>query len=573
MLPDISAMIVVVLVGVAMSFFSAIFPKKIASAAEIIVTAAVLVYLFSAFSFGQAAMLLAFGASAYGSFSQLADPNKREKRKELLQTLQNADSAEIVQKKDAKRIGVDLLLTLLAGSGAFLFFVLAPANYVVLKMFIGFMFLSVSAQMIGRIGNFYSTRIYWLPEQQRIVIVSLFQSKDFPAQDIKEVRSESSPDLLKLHPLFTFLSSNQDYTSSFTKVLKLSFPGEHIYLTPQDCDYWEHLFSPYVSSGNNKRTKDVLPLWHPAVLKRLFWKAYYAVAVKGISAYTGLLCLLIWLDAPAWAMILFVILWWMLNVYVSDRVLIAATDAEPLTEGEICDRAQAIFAKAGITGTRLFIVDSPVYNGLAAGMNIGRAAVMLTTATLKLPTSSVEAILAHEAVHVKKRDVLLNQIIRLIFAAVIGGLVYLFFDEMKWLAQHHAVVLIVLVYVLMVIFPVYLSFFAQWTEVRADHLGAALLSGGNAHMANGLADLGLAQERDLEKSLEYSSTEKGTAPGKTSGIERDSWFWRFLEFQFQAHPPMYWRIQSLQKFTSWKKARKQWMIDRFKESCPDLFSK
>lgn len=100
-----------------------------------------------------------------------------------------------------------------------------------------------------------------------------------------------------------------------------------------------------------------------------------------------------------------------------DRVLIAATDAEPITEGEIFERAQTIFRKAGIPHTRLFSVDSPDYNGFAVGMNIGRGAIMLTTATLQLPSPSVEAILAHEAAHIRKRDVLTNQLARFLLSA------------------------------------------------------------------------------------------------------------------------------------------------------------
>lgn len=66
-------------------------------------------------------------------------------------------------------------------------------------------------------GNFFSTRLFWLPEANRLIIVSMFQSRDFPIRDLDDIQSESSPDLQKLYPLFTFFTSNQDYTRTFTR--------------------------------------------------------------------------------------------------------------------------------------------------------------------------------------------------------------------------------------------------------------------------------------------------------------------------------------------------------------------
>src|SRR5699024_3373098 len=119
-------------------------------------------------------------------------------------------------------------------------------------------------------------------------------------------------------------------------------------------------------------------------LKRLVWKGYFAVTVKGISAYTGLILVLTWLDVPSYLMVGFVILWWLLNLYVSDRVLLAGTDALEMEDENILARANVIFSKAGVPNTKLYMVDSPIHNGLATGMNIGRGTVMLTKATTEL---------------------------------------------------------------------------------------------------------------------------------------------------------------------------------------------
>src|SRR5690606_22649260 len=296
----------------------------------------------------------------------------------------------------------------------------------------------------------------------------------------------------------------------------------------------------------------------------LFWKGYFAVAVKGISAYTSLILILILLDVPWWVIVTAAVFWWLLNLSVSDRVLIAATDAKRVTEGELYERAQAIFHRANVKNPQLFIADSPVYNGFATGMNIGRSTIILTKATMELSNEAVDAILAHEAMHVKHRDILIVQLARIVFMGMLALLIYQFYDQLLVLAERKSLLIVVLVYLIMILFPLFLSFVSQWTEVRADHLGAKLLPNGNAQMASGLRELALESEKDIEKSLEYQRVSDENEENRFSELERQPWFIRILEFQFQAHPPMYWRIQSLKTYRSWKEARKGWMFARIK---------
>src|SRR5699024_3748980 len=185
----------------------------------------------------------------------------------------------------------------------------------------------------------------------------------------------------------------------------------------------------------------------------------------------------------------------------------------------------------------------PIYNGMATGMNIGRGTVMLTKATMELPVSAVEAILAHEAIHIKKRDVLINQIARMVFFSLIAAGVYLLYDQIVLLTEH-IFIFIPIFYILMILFPVYLSFVGQWTEVRADHLGAELLEDGREQMKNGLRELGNAQDKTLHKTTEYSMVKDKKTKEKPS-TERGIWILRLIEFQLLIHPPLYWRITSL----------------------------
>ena len=92
-------------------------------------------------------------------------------------------------------------------------------------------------------------------------------------------------------------------------------------------------------------------------------------------------------------------------------------------------------------------------------------------------------------------------------------------------------------------------------------------------MAQGLIDLGHAQDEDLDKASQYSIV-KDKRNKDMNSTERENWFFRFIGFQFQLHPPLYWRIISLlKKQQSWKSVKKDWMKSRVTESVPDFFFK
>src|SRR5690625_234662 len=570
MLLDYFTIFIFAMMTLILTIIAYFLPKTIGNIVEIVVSASVLLYLFIVFPFTEAMLYMSTSAATYASFGTLFNRDNRKARLQVKEKIERTKYQKIDQERDLKRIWIDLLLTLFVSGGALAFLVFAPDSFFLFNFIISFALISILEQSVERFGNFFSTSLYWLPETERFIIISLFQSRDYPLADLKEVTRESAPDLLKLHPLFTFLTENKNYTESFQAVLKLSFPGEHVYFSPVDIARWEEVFNEYIIADKDEIAL-VLPIWHPKVLKRLFWKGYFAVTVKGVSAYTGLILILAWLDVSVYIMIGSVVVWLLFNLYVSDRVLIAGTDAIELEEGEVFRRAQQIFKKAKIPKTKLYLIDSPIHNGLATGMNIGRGTVMLTKATMELPVEAVEAILAHEAIHVKNRDVLMNQIARILFLGLMGGAIYLFYDQLVLLADR-PVMLALLAYLLTMLFPIYLSLIAQWAEIRADHFGAKLLCGGGTQMESGLRALGDAQDQSLDKTFEYRMSETKPMNSKAS-IERDNWFFRLIEFQFQAHPPLYFRIQCLSENLSWWKTKKKWFVDRIVESFPDFMRK
>lgn len=393
------------------------------------------------------------------------------------------------------------------------------------------------------------------------------ESRKFPIEDLQTVTVESAVDILKLHPYLTLFSSNADFTTSFQEVLRLNLPGETVYITLNETEKWKYIFEKDIQSKHSSgKVITVLPFYHKKNLKRLLGKLYFAITVKGVSAYTGLLLLLYYLDAPIWLMISIAIFYWIFNLYVSDRVLKVAMDAKEVQEPVVIAAAEKVFSQAGITTVKVYETDSADYNGLATGMNIGRSMVTLTTATLQLPIEAIKGILAHEAVHVKKRDVMWGQ---LLWAGSMLIVVFslLFIVEQISDIEAYMIPLFFILWILIILFPVYKSFYSQWMEVRADHLGATFLEGGAEQIAESLAVLAVHQDEALEKKAAYSIA-KSERKEITSSLDRPIWFMRFLEFQMMPHPPMYWRVNTLRAYKDgWGKIIwKRWLKDRLRES-------
>ncbi|AIF45349.1 M56 family metallopeptidase [Virgibacillus sp. SK37] len=553
------------------AFISFILPKRIGKVMEISVILGFIIYLFIMYEITEALMLISLCAFIYGSLIVIFDRDKQAKQRQLKEELKQTLCKKIPQSKDVRRLTLDIFFVLLVSSIGLLFIFYAPETYALLKFFIGIYFILTITQFVSRVTNYVTAELYFLPEENRLIILSALEPRDLPLEEVQKIRWETGPDLLRLHPMFTFMTENMDYTISFDSVLRLSFPGETIYINFDSKSYIFGQLLKGMKENTEQKEKKVVALWHPDNLKRLFWKGYYAITVKGISAYTGLLFILIWLDVPSYVMIGFVLVWWVFNLYISDRVLVAASDAKELTEGKLFTEAQQLFKQAGIRKTRLYLVDSPIYNGMATGMNLGRGTIMLTTATAQLSINTVKAIIAHEAIHIKKRDILIHQIARMLFFGGIAAGTYLFYDQLLILTDH-IVLLTILIYFLMTLFPMYLSFVAQWTEMRADYLGSLLLDEKGSQMAKGLYELGIAQDEAVKKKLSYSTQDANSVKRKLS-TEREGWFLRFIEFQFMVHPPLYWRIYSLRSYKSWSSTLLAWTAARLKESLPDFFRK
>ncbi|PLR76882.1 peptidase [Bacillus sp. V3-13] len=568
MLPNVQTVTIYIIIGALIQLFGLYagkLHKRTGIILEILAIISAAGYVFFSHSFPDSIIYLAFMSNGY--FAATVLTSGRDKYEEVKNEISRLEPIEIKLSRNSRRIFADLAITSTVLAGAILFLIFGPDESP-LKIFILFSLITVITEMIKRLAVYKSVKLYYCGNEHILYIHSQADSRKLPLRDVKSVQLESSVDLLKLHPLFTLFSSNSDFTTSDKEVIRIAFPGETVYLTVENSLYLKTLIeNKQAEPIEISETVTVLPFYHYKNLKRLAGKLYFAITVKGISAYTGLLLIMYYLDVPEWLMVTATLVFWIFNLYISDRVLKTAMDAKETTNPAVAEAARKIFQKAGISNVRVYETESAEYNGMATGMNIGRSMITLTTETLKLPAAAVEGILAHEAVHVKKRDVLWGQLWRLPYMAAVL-MVILFIREQLPNLDEYRLAVFFLIWLLIFLFPIYQSFCSQWMEVRADHLGASYLEGGAQQMAESLTALGTEQDKATNKQIEYSIAAKKDADKPISSLKRDGILWRLIEFQIMAHPPLYWRIQILKEIQSgWgKKVLWRWLKDRGKES-------
>lgn len=535
--------------------------RKLSYASEITGAILAIGFIFYQQGFPEGFIYFAFVSAGYLSMSLLM--TGQGKFRELMEEVIQLEVEEIGIIRNNQRILGELGISILVFAGAILFLIYGP-EYSLLKYLIVYGMLIAITEMIKRLVIYFTTSLYFSKQQSNLYIISRLDSRKFSIQDIQEITIESTVDLLKLHPYLTLFTSNTDFTTSFNKVLRLQLPGETVYLTIKEIEKWKTELGTEMKFVKNEVS--VLPFYHKRNIKRLLGKFYFAVTVKGVSAYTGMILLLYTFRTPTWLMVSIAIIYWLFNIYISDRVLKVAMDAKVVTDPKVISAAEKVFAKAGIPNVKVYETDSAQYNGLATGMNIGRSMVTLTTATLKLPIDAIEGILAHEAVHVKKRDILYGQLYRVLLMLIVVVALLFIFKQVSDI-EAFVIPLFFLVWLLIILFPVFQSFCSQLMEVRADHLGASFLDGGTMQMANSLATLATSQDEAMKKTAEYSMKKNDLKEIKSS-LARSPWFLRFLDFQIMDHPPMYWRVNTLRAHGhKWgKEIRRRWWIDRFKES-------
>lgn len=105
----------------------------------------------------------------------------------------------------------------------------SPLKYVILLGMI-----SGGGALVKRILNVFSVKVFYSAALEKLHISSHYETRTYPLSDLKNIQLESTADLLKLHPLLTMYSSRLDLTTSFQQVIKLSLPGETLFLTVKE---------------------------------------------------------------------------------------------------------------------------------------------------------------------------------------------------------------------------------------------------------------------------------------------------------------------------------------------------
>lgn len=132
-------------------------------------------------------------------------------------------------------------------------------------------------------------------------------------------------------------------------------------------------------------------------------------------AFGDLVVALPWATAAALA--------WLVIAYYFNRALIAAsTGAHPVTrqdEPKLYTLLENLCISRGLAMPRLYVVDTPVLNAFATGLNEKQYAVTVTRGLLEaLDDAELEAVLAHELTHIRNGDVRL-----MVIAMVIAGVI------------------------------------------------------------------------------------------------------------------------------------------------------
>ena len=560
-------MVTAVIAGIVLAFLHTQLKKYVSSkvllAMEVILACIAAVFLFQSFQWNAAISIISCLAYSFLMYS-ITFPNEDGYEK-MKNELHKAESEKIELIKNPVRLFIDFLFTFVIIGISIIYFVFG-SSYSVLSTVLLFANVVLICQMLKKALLFHDLDVFVNKETNCLYLLSKISPKRYPFSELIEANMETNVDVLKLFPLFTLFSTNQDYTTSMGKTLKLTFSGETVYLNIKNDPSWlsaVNRMEEQVETAEIKQV-EVLPFYHPKNLKRLLGKGYFAISVKGVGAYTTLIVILSFFNVPVWVMAMAAFSYWAFNLYISDRLLKIALDAKKVEDPNVLSAAKKVLAKAGIPNVNIYQTETNELNGFAAGANIGRSMITLTTETLKLPIEAIEAILAHEAIHVKKRDIFIGQIMRMAMIGLVVSFVFWIYTFLKG----QQLLLFFIIWVFLLLFPFIQSLLTQWMEVRADHLGAVLLDHGNQQMADGLTTLAAKQDELFQKAKTYDLHKEEESH---SLLERDSWFMRLLEFQFMIHPPMYWRIKSLRETeTGWNRGKLlKWLKDRFRESFPD----
>lgn len=236
-------------------------------------------------------------------------------------------------------------------------------------------------------------------------------------------------------------------------------------------------------------------------------------------------------------------IWFLIAYYANAAMIRFATKSRPLERKEnmrVYNLTENLCISVGMKMPQLYVIDSPVLNAFASGIDEKSYAVTLTTGIIEaLDDRELEGVIAHELTHIRNKDVRLL-IITIIFVGIFSFLMEVLFRNLLWGGGRKrdkndtpiiliALLITVVAYALSLVFKFALS---RKREYLAD-AGAVEMTRNSMAMASALRKISGNSELDSVKSDDV----------KQLFIEHKS----SLMGLFATHPPIEKRIAVLEQ--------------------------
>lgn len=245
-------------------------------------------------------------------------------------------------------------------------------------------------------------------------------------------------------------------------------------------------------------------------------------------------------------------IWFAIAYFSNSAIIRAATGARPLERKEnmrVYNLTENLCMSVGMQMPKLYVIDSPVLNAFASGIDQKSYAVTLTTGIIeKLDDRELEGVIAHELTHIRNKDVRLL-IISIIFVGIFAFAVQILFrslmygnrgrknDKVDGRVMLIALVIAIVVYALSIVFRFALS---RKREYLAD-AGAVQMTKNSHALASALRKISGHSELDV-KSSDVKQMFIENKPGKDNAS-----FFGGLSGLFATHPPIEKRIAILER--------------------------
>jgi len=241
-------------------------------------------------------------------------------------------------------------------------------------------------------------------------------------------------------------------------------------------------------------------------------------------------------------------IWFLIAFLMHSSIIRATTGARTLERREnprVYNLTENLCMSVGMQMPKLYVIDSPVLNAYASGIDKNSYAVTLTTGIIDtLNDEELEGVIAHELTHIRNRDVRLL-IISIIFVGIFAFIVEILFrsvlhggrgrrDKSDGRVLIIALIIAIVVYFFSILFRFALSrsreYMADAGAVELTKNGPALASA--LRKISGNSDLEASSDDIKELYIDNSIKKQG--------------FFSFISGLFATHPPIEKRIEILE---------------------------